>query len=93
MLLMIVMAWLPWFVLGLGALFLGFRAVRAFERRAIPTVEMSALRDRLQQLEDVVAEQGEELKRVTDGQRFAERLLADRSSKDANEGGESAPAI
>jgi hypothetical protein len=88
---MIVLAWLPWFVLGIGGLALGFRAVRAFERRSLPSPEISSLRERLQQLEDVVSEQGEELRRVTEGQRFAESLLADRSGGDAGPSGRSTP--
>jgi hypothetical protein len=91
MLLLMLMAWLPWLLLGSGVLLLGLRAVRAFERRSVASAETLALRDRVQQLEELVAEHGEELKRVADGQRFAERLLADRASNSTDAGGNSPP--
>ncbi len=80
MLLMMLIAWLPWLLLGGAALLLGLRAVRAFERRGTANVELAALRERLQMLEDTVTEQGESLRRVADGQEFTQRLLVERGS-------------
>ena len=85
MLFLMFMAWLPWLLLGTGVLLLGLRAVRAFERRNVASAETVALRERVQQLEELVAEHGEELKRVADGQQFAERLLADRAHTNAGD--------
>lgn len=79
MLLMMLLAWLPWVLLGGAGLFLGFRAVRAFERRGTASAELAALRDRIQLIEDTVAEQGEAVRRVTDGQEFTQRLLLERT--------------
>ena len=79
MLLMMLLAWLPWLLLGGAALFLGFRAVRAFERRGAANAELVALRERLQLVEDTVAEQGEAVRRLADGQEFTQRLLGERT--------------
>ena len=75
----ILFGWLPWVLLGGAGLWLGFRAVRALERRGTANPELAALRERLQLLEDSVAEQGEALRRVTDGQEFTQRLLLERT--------------
>ena len=75
----ILFGWLPWVLLGGAGLWLGFRAVRALERRGTTNPELAALRERLQLLEDSVAEQGEALRRVTDGQEFTQRLLLERT--------------
>jgi hypothetical protein len=80
MMIMLLIAWLPWLLLGAGALYLGLRLVRAVERRSSATGELAVLRERLQLLEDAVTEQGEELRRVADGQQFTQRLLAERSA-------------
>jgi hypothetical protein len=79
-LLMMLIAWLPWLLLGGGVLYLGVRAVRALERRGTANTELTDLRERVLALEETVGEQAEELRRVAEGQRFAERLLAERSS-------------
>ena len=81
MLFLLLMGWLPWLLLGTGALLLGLRVIRAFERRTVASADALSLRDRVHQLEELVAEQGTELKRVADGQRFAERLLPDRGDE------------
>ena len=86
MLLMVLFAWLPWLLLGTGALYLGVRAVRALERRAAggggggAGGELAALRDRVQALEAVMEAQADELRRVSEGQQFTERLLAERAT-------------
>ena len=79
MLLMILLGWLPWLLLGGAALLLGFRAVRAFERRGTANAELTALRDRVQLIEDTLAEQGESVRRIADGQEFTQRLLLQRT--------------
>ena len=92
MLLMMLIAWLPWILLGGAALFLGLRAVRALERRGTPTVDLATLSERLQTLEDTVAEQGESLRRVAEGQEFTQRLLVERTSSDTKPA-KNSPAI
>jgi hypothetical protein len=89
---MMLIAWLPWLLLGGGALFLGLRAVRAFEQRGAANAELAALRERVQVLENTVTEQGESLRRVTDGQEFTQRLLLERTVRDSN-AERSAPAL
>lgn len=79
MLLMFLIGWLPWLLLGGAGLWLGFRAVRALERRGTASTEITALRERLQMLEDQVTEQGEAVRRLTDGQEFTQRLLLGRA--------------
>ena len=79
MLLMFLIGWLPWLLLGGAGLWLGFRAVRALERRGTASPELAALRERVQLLEDTVAEQGDAIRRVTDGQEFTQRLLLERA--------------
>lgn len=80
MLLMLLISWLPWLLLGGVGLWLGLRAVRALERRGTASTELTALRERLQMLEDQVTEQGEAMRRLTDGQEFTQRLLLERAS-------------
>jgi hypothetical protein len=82
MLLMILLGWLPWMLLGGAGLWLGFRAVRALERRGPASAELTALRERLQMLEDQVTEQGEAVRRLADGQEFTQRLLLERGRTD-----------
>jgi hypothetical protein len=83
----ILFGWLPWFLLGGVGLWLGLRAVRALERRGIASTELTALRDRLQMLEDQVTEQGEAVRRLTDGQEFTQRLLLERARSEPIEKG------
>lgn len=92
MLLMMLLTWLPWLLLGGAALVLGFRAVRAFERGGAATAELTALRERLQLIEDTVAEQGEAVRRLADGQEFTQRLLLERARTEGKTE-TSAPAI
>lgn len=79
LLLMMLLAYLPWVLVGGGLLYLGVRAVRALERRSGTNTELDALRDRLELLEEAVGAQGEAMRRVEDGQQFTERLLTERS--------------
>jgi hypothetical protein len=79
MLLLMLLSWLPWLLLGTAAFFLGWRAVRAVERRGIANAELVALRERVQLLEDTVAEQGQDVQRLTDDQRFTQRFLLERT--------------
>lgn len=79
MLLMVLLGLLPWLLFGGGLLYLGVRAVRALERRGTANAEFAALRERVELLEGTIASQGEEMRRLTDGQHFTERLLADRA--------------
>jgi hypothetical protein len=79
MLLMMLVAYLPWLLFGGGLLYLGVRAVRALERRSTASAELTTLKERLELLEETVGAQAEAMRRVEDGQRFTERLLAERS--------------
>ncbi len=74
----ILLSVLPWLLLGGAGLWLGFRAVRALERRSTANPELTALRERLQMLEDQITDQGEAVRRLTDGQEFTQRLLLER---------------
>jgi hypothetical protein len=77
MLLMMLLAYLPWLLVGGGLFYLGVRAVRALERRSTASAELVALRERLDWLEETVGSQADALRRVEEGQRFTERLLAE----------------
>jgi hypothetical protein len=83
----ILFGWLPWFLLGGVGLWLGLRAVGALEGRGIASTELTALRDRLQMPEDQVTEQGEAVRRLTDGQEFTQRLLLERARSEPIEKG------
>jgi cell division protein FtsB len=76
---LLVLIW-PLFLLGVlgGGGYLALRAIRAFERRGQAAPELAALRDRVEVLEQQLESQSEELRRLSDGQQFTERLLADR---------------
>lgn len=81
-LLVILLAWLPWLLLAVAGLYLGLRAVRAFERHGAATTELAALRERLLALEETVTAQAQELQHIAEGQQFAERLLSERAPSD-----------
>lgn len=75
----LVLVWPLFLLSGLGgAGYLGLRAVRALERRTRAAPELEALRERIELLEQQLESQSEELRRVTEGQQFTERLLSDR---------------
>lgn len=82
MLLILALTWLPWLLLGSGALYLGVRVVRALERRGVANKELAELRDRVQSLEDTLAVQSQEMQRLADGVQFTERLLTERGVAD-----------
>jgi hypothetical protein len=86
-LMMVLIGWLPWLLLGGAGLWLGARAVRALERRGPANAELTTLRERLQMLEDQVTEQGEAVRRLTDGQEFTQRLLLERARPERTEKG------
>lgn len=66
-------------LLGAGA-YLGFRYVRAQERRG-GAAELEDLRSQVRQLQQMVDGLRGDLDRVQEGQDFTTRLLAERSSK------------
>lgn len=75
----LILIWPLFLLVGLGfAGYLALRAVRALERRGRAAPELEALRERIELLEQQLESQGEELRRVTEGQQFTERLLSDR---------------
>lgn len=71
------LVWLA--LLGTGA-YLGFRYVRAQERRS-KAIEFDDLRGQVRQLQDTVEALRSDLDRVQEGQDFTTRLLAERSVK------------
>ena len=73
-----VFGWGPGLLLGGAGLWLGFRAVRALERRSAAGPELITLRERIQMLEDQLTEQAEAIRRLTEGQDFTQRLLLER---------------
>ena len=79
MLLMVLLGLFPWLLFGGGVLYLGVRAVRALERRNSAGTDVSALRERLEALEETVATQAEAMRHLQDGQQFTARLLSERS--------------
>jgi hypothetical protein len=64
---------------GLFIGYLGLRLVRAFEQKSGGTREIAALAARVEQLENSLEQQSTELRRLSDGQSFAEQLLAGRT--------------
>ncbi|MBW7932763.1 MAG: hypothetical protein H3C62_03955 [Gemmatimonadaceae bacterium] len=72
------LAYVPWLLMLGGGLYLGLRLVRAFERRAGAQAEMAQLEARMLRLEENLANVGERLDRLADGQEFTTRLLAER---------------
>lgn len=74
----VLLAYWPWLAGLGGAFYLGLRAVRALERRATSNRELEALQGRMLQLEEQLAAYGDRLDRVTEGQEFTTRLLAER---------------
>lgn len=73
------MAWALKLLIPAGLFVLGFRAVRALERRSTASAELVALRERLQAVEDAMADQGQEIQRIAAGQDFTEKLLSQRA--------------
>jgi hypothetical protein len=80
MLPLILMTWALKLLIPAGLFILGFRAVRALERRSTASAELVALHERVQAVEDAMANQEEELRRIAAGQDFAEKLLSQRAS-------------
>jgi TolA-binding protein len=79
-LLLLVMGKIVWVaLLGTGA-YLGFRYVRAQERRGNAN-ELEELRSQVRQLQGEVDGLRGDLNRVQEGQDFTARLLSERSSK------------
>jgi len=80
-LLLLVMGKLLWLgLLGTGA-YLGFRYVRAQERRG-HAAELEALRTEVRELRGTVDALQADLHRIQEGQDFTTRLLADRTKRD-----------
>ncbi|HTY05776.1 MAG TPA: hypothetical protein VMC86_04605 [Gemmatimonadales bacterium] len=67
-------------LLGTGA-YLGFRYVRAQERRG-HAAELEELRTQIRELQGTVDTLQSDLHRVQEGQDFTARLLADRTKRD-----------
>ena len=77
---MLVLGKIVWVaLLGTGA-YLGFRYVRAQERRG-NAAELEDLRGQVRELQQTVDGLRGDLERVQEGQDFTARLLSDRSSK------------
>ena len=74
---LMLMGWLPWLVLGSAAFFLGWRAVRALERRGDATEEITGMWERIETLEATVTSQESELQQLLERQQFVERVVAE----------------
>ena len=74
---LMLMGWLPWLVLGSAASYLGWRAVRALERRGSGNEDTAALWERIEALEATVTSQESELQQLLERQQFVERLVSD----------------
>jgi hypothetical protein len=68
-------------LIGAGtALYLGFRFVRAFERRSSSRNELEQLRAHLARVEEELARTNAEVERLAEDQRFTVQLLAERAT-------------
>jgi hypothetical protein len=74
---LVLVGWLPWIVLGTAAFFLGWRAVRAIERRGTGGEEIAALWERIESLEGTVTSQERELQQILERQEFVERVVTE----------------
>lgn len=75
---MLLLAYAPW-ILGLGGgLYLGWRAVRALERRASSRKELDEANERILRLEESIAGLTDQMSKLADGQEFTTRLLSER---------------
>ena len=70
----------PFLVIVGIAVHLGFRFVRAFERRGQSQSALVYLTDRVQQLEDAVATLSTEVHHINEAEQFNGRLLEERKS-------------
>ena len=70
----------PFLVIVGIAVHLGFRFVRAFERRGQSQSALVDLTDRVQQLVDAVATLSTEVHRINEAEQFNGRLLEERKS-------------
>jgi hypothetical protein len=67
------------YVMAGGAGYLGWRLVRAYERRTTAVTTLSELRGRMKALEDVVEQLDETLGQTVEAQQFTTRLLLSRA--------------
>ncbi len=63
--------------------YLGLRAVRAMERRGIRSIDVAQLSSRIEDLESQLELQASEIRRLSEGQSFTERLLQGRKTDGA----------
>ncbi len=71
--------WLVPLLLGGAAIYLGVRFVRAFERRGANRGELTALQERVARLEEELGRAMSDIERLTEAQRFTQRLLSERA--------------
>lgn len=67
------------YVMAGGAGYLGWRLVRAYERRTTSVATLSELRGRVKALENVVEQMDETLGQTVEAQHFTTRLLLSRT--------------
>ncbi|MCY7379015.1 MAG: hypothetical protein LH467_06710 [Gemmatimonadaceae bacterium] len=79
-LLLMLMAWAPWLLLGGGVLYIGVRYVRAVEIRSQDRAEIAALSGRVLALEESLLDVRAEKERALDIERFAAELRPGRAS-------------
>jgi hypothetical protein len=65
-----------------GAGYLGWRLVRAYERRTTASTTLSELRGRVKMLEDVVEQMDQTLGQTVEAQQFTTRLLLSRGRRE-----------
>jgi hypothetical protein len=74
---MLVLTFLP-YIIGAGALWIGWRFVRLRERQAVDLRAERQLEQRVQLLEETLARMSSQVEQVTQGQEFVAKLLEDR---------------
>ena len=65
----------------IAGLYLAYRLVRAFERRAANRSAIASLEDRILRLEESMQHHSTEMDKVVDAQQLTTRLLAERPSQ------------
>lgn len=75
--LMLLLAFLP-YLIGAGALWIGWRFVRLRERQALEVRAERQLEQRVQLLEETLTRMSTQVEQVTQGQEFVAKLLESR---------------
>jgi hypothetical protein len=65
-----------------GLFYLGFRFVRAMERRSVGSTQQAELSERLLRLEERIEQLAGDVEQAIEARRFDERLLGERANRD-----------